>query len=215
MLPKLTIPLAAALVASALFVAPAQGDDRPLIWEPTMPNKNALGARVGSRLPTPWHSTAGVTLSVENKDAKLGFKPMTMWGTLELPSQSGRGRERKTRLQMTARGVEGTRTAIVSRSVKATLPTLDAQIDQSFAVDHDPRGAHQLRLRGTQSVRLTSPRTRTSVVASTSRSDTSPWKTAITVEQPFRKTLKFSARVDGENWSSKKTRVGASYSFKW
>ncbi|MEO4000490.1 hypothetical protein [Mesorhizobium sp. CAU 1732] len=207
--------MAMAFVATLFAASPALGDDRPLIWEPTMPNENALGARVGTRLPTPWHSTAGVTLSVEDKGAKLGFKPMTMWGTVEMPSQSGRGRERKTRLQLSARGVEGTRTAIVSRSVKATLPSLDAEIDQSLAVDHDPRGPHQLRLRGTQSVRLTSPKTRTSVVASTSRSDTSPWKTAITVEQPVRKALKFSARVDGENWSSKKTRVGASYSFKW
>ena len=180
-----------------------------------MPNEKTLGARVGSRLPTPWKSETGLTVSLDGRPDHKSLKPATAWATVEMPTRSRGPMESTTRLQMSAHGVEGKRTVTVNRTVKTTLSRLDVQLDQAINIDRESHGAHELRMRTSQTFRVTSPRTRTSVAATASRNGHDPWRTSIAIEQPLRKALNLSARVESDSGSERKARLGAKYHFSW
>ncbi|MCA1366187.1 hypothetical protein I6F15_02045 [Bradyrhizobium sp. BRP14] len=164
-------------------------DDRPLIWTPSKTGANAYRLRFGMRLPGSWDTTAGADLSVratpvgkiERPDA-----PIRLWGSasrknkrLAVTSSSQMSIDFNALSGAGSVGAGTARTWIVT-------PTFDAEVHRSIGLQCNAYENHCGKPRLTQSARITSSASRTSIVAQSQLSgDGLRGLSRIGVEQKF------------------------------
>ncbi|MCZ4089600.1 hypothetical protein [Sinorhizobium psoraleae] len=143
-------------------------DDGPLIWAPAKTGANAYRLRLGMRFPGQWDTTAGAEFSMGAESSgkiKPPTAPVRLWGSLSRKSK-GRATTRSSLFNMDFNALTGTSNvgAGTARTWIVT-PTLDAEVHRSIALQCNAYENSCAKPRLTQSARLASPATRTSLVA--------------------------------------------------
>ncbi|WEX87395.1 hypothetical protein PZN02_003780 [Sinorhizobium garamanticum] len=147
--------------------AASAADDDPLIWAPAKTGTNAYRLRLGVRFPWRWDTTAGAEFSMgaaPSGKIKPVAAPMRLWGTLS--RKSGQAATRSSQLSMDFNALSGTGNvgAATARTWMVT-PTVDAEVQRSIALQCNAYENSCTEPRLTQTARIASPATRTSLVA--------------------------------------------------
>lgn len=147
--------------------AASAADDDPLIWAPAKTGTNAYRLRLGVRFPGEWDTKAGAEFSMGAEPSgkiKAVAAPIRLWGTLS--RKSGRAATRTSQVDMDFNALSGTGNvgAATARTWMVT-PTVDAEVHRSIALQCNAFENHCAKPTLTQTARLTSPATRTSLVA--------------------------------------------------
>jgi hypothetical protein len=208
--------IALACVGSWPRLAPAD-DNGALIWAPSKTGSNAYKLRAGLRLPGNWEPSAGAELSVR---ATPGGKihrpaaPIRLWGLLSRKSgRQASAQSAQVSMDFNALNGAGSVGLGTARSWIVT-PTLDAEVQQNIVLQCDAQEGNCERPRLTQSARLTSPATRTSIVAQGRFSgDSISGLSRIGVEQKFG-NLRLGAAVS-EPLLAPRSIFDLRYSFEW
>lgn len=156
-----------ALICVGSFAPATAGEDGPLVWAPTRTGSNTYKLRLGLRWPGRVEAASGAELSL--KAAPSGKiippeAPVRLWGTVS--RQGGpRAVTRSSRVSMgfnplTGVGNMGAGTA----RTWIVTPTVDAEVQRNIAVQCNVYEKHCGRPKLTQSARLSSTATRTSIV---------------------------------------------------
>lgn len=156
-----------ALICVGPFAPAVAGEDGPLIWAQRRAGSNAYKLRLGLRSPGRWEAASGAELSL--KAAPSGKiippeAPVRLWGTVS--RQGGpRAAARSSRLSMgfdplTGAGNVGAGTA----RTWIVTPTVDSEVQRTIAVQCNVYEKHCGRPKLTQSARLSSTATKTSIV---------------------------------------------------
>ncbi|TKT77597.1 hypothetical protein [Aquamicrobium sp. LC103] len=187
-----------------------------LIWEFNKGSETAYTARLGSKVQGRMDLSAGTEVALANPERSGMTGKVAFWGAIDIPPPS-KDTGAKMRISSRFDGMEGRRSVTVTRSRSNALPSgLKCDFDQLYVLEYDPLGDRQVHGRTTQSVKLSSARTNTSVFARGSVSDRDPeWKASLGVEQTVRKNIKLRATVSDLNRDDRKGRLEAGYTFKW
>ncbi len=210
--------LAAALACCLgpfLLLSGANAGDRPLIWEFSKQSDTSYSARLGSSLPRVPEASIGADIRMRGPNPAVFHDPVSLWADLQLAERSKPRAKRSAHLNARIDGRSGRRSVSLDNSVTRRLQRLDAELSQRVTVFQEPAGNHKARLRASQSVRLSSPATRTTVTARASRSDSESWQTSIAVEKYLRESIRLSASVENPGTSSRAGRLGARYRYDW
>ncbi|WP_425336155.1 hypothetical protein [Sinorhizobium numidicum] len=207
-----------ALVCIGPFPQTASSADNDLlIWAPSKTGTNAYKLRVGMRLPWRWDTSAGAELSMGAGPAgKINppDAPVRLWGSFSRKS-GRRAVTRSSQISMDFNALSGAggvgagtaRTWIVT-------PTLDAEVHRSIALQCNAYENNCSKPSLTQTARLTSPATRTALVAQGQlSSDGISGLSRIGVEQEFG-NLHLGAAV-AEPLLAPRSIFELRYSLKW
>lgn len=210
--------LAAALacfLGPFLLLSVANAGDRPLIWEFSKQSDTSYSARVGSSLPHVPEASIGADVRMRGPNPAVFDDPVSLWADLQLAERRKPQAKRSAHLNARIDGRSGRRSVSLDNTVSRRLQRLDAELSQRVTVFQEPAGDRKTRLRASQSVRLSSPATRTAVTAQASRSDSESWQTSIAVEQYLRKSIRLSASVENPGTANRAGRLGARYRYNW
>lgn len=209
--------LAAVLAAFLMPVVsvPAAADDRPLIWEFSKQSDTSYSARVGSSLPRAPEASIGTEIRMRGPDPAVFDDPVSLWAALQLAERGEPAEGRSTRLNARMDGRSGRRSVSMDNSVAHRFGGLDAELRQHVTVFQDSASSRKARMRTTQSVRLSSPATRTTVTVRASRTDDETWRTGLTVDQDLRRSVRVSASVDNPGRDNRVGRISARYRYSW
>ncbi|MCA1489805.1 hypothetical protein [Sinorhizobium alkalisoli] len=148
-------------------LAPAlAGEDGPLVWAPSRTGANAYKLRLGLRSVGRWEAASGAELAM--KAAPSGKivppeAPVRLWGSVS--RQNGpRAAARSSRVSMGFNPLTGTGNvgAGTARTWIVT-PTVDAEVQRNIAVQCNVYEKHCDQPKLTQSARLSSTATKTSI----------------------------------------------------
>ena len=207
--------LAALAVLALPPLSPAIAGERPLIWEPSKSSDTSYSVRMGSHLPTDRASSMGAEVRMRGPNPEQFGNPVSLWGTVTLAEPPAAGDGRSTRLDARIDGHNGRRRVSLNNTLTKSLPGLDAELCQDYALDYEPLGDGRLHAQAAQSVRLSSPRTGMVLHMRTSRSDDEGWRTSIGIEQPLRNAITLTATIEDPARESRKGRFRASYRYNW
>ncbi|MBP1882585.1 hypothetical protein [Sinorhizobium mexicanum] len=147
--------------------AASAADDDPLIWAPAKTGINAYRLRLGVRFPWRWNTTAGAEFSMgaaQSGKITPPAAPVRLWGALSHKSGRAATRSSQVSLDFNALSGAGNVGAATARTWMVT-PAVDAEVHRSIALQCNAYENRCVKPRLTQTARLTSPATRTSVVA--------------------------------------------------
>lgn len=212
------IHILAAMLAtflSPVAFAPAAAGDRPLIWEFSKQSDTSYSARVGSTLPHAPEASIGTEIRVRGPNPAVFGDPVSLWAALQLAEQGEPAEGRSTRLNARMDGRSGRRSVSMDNSVAHRFGRLNAELRQHITVFQEPASKRKARIRTTQSVRLSSPATRTTVTVRASRTNDETWNTSLVVDQDLRKSVRVSASVDNPGRHSRAGRISARYRYSW
>lgn len=215
---KIRTHLAAAILACLLWPSlslTADAGDRPLIWEFSKQSDTSYSARVGSSLPHVPEASVGADVRMRGPDPAVFGDPVSLWADLRLAEQSKPRVKRATHLKARIDGRSGKRSVSLDNSVTRRLHTLDTEFRQNLSVFQEAASNRNTRLRASQSVKLSSPATRTAVTARASRTDGESWQTSIALEQELRKSIRLAASVENPGTRNRAGRVSARYRYSW
>ncbi|MBB4189722.1 hypothetical protein GGE07_006419 [Sinorhizobium terangae] len=168
---RLTTRLAAVgiafVCAGPTLQAASAADDDPLIWAPAKTGTNAYRLRLGMRFPWNWDASTGADFAMgaaPSGKIKPVAAPVRLWGTVS--RKSGRAATRSSQVDMDFNALSGTGNfgAATARTWMVT-PTVDAEVHRSIALQCNAYENRCAKPRLTQTARLASPATRTSLVA--------------------------------------------------
>ncbi|PST24966.1 hypothetical protein C7U60_07350 [Mesorhizobium plurifarium] len=192
-------------------------DDSPLIWSPSKTGANAYKLRFGVRRTGRWNTSAGAEVSMDaTRSGKINppGAPVRLWGTAS--RESGRGAPaRSSRVSVDYNALRGTGNfgAGTARSWILT-PTLDAEVHRSIALQCNAYENRCNEPRLTQSAKLVSRASRTSLtVQSQVSSGGLSGVSRIGVEQNFG-NLRLGAAV-AEPLLEPRSVFDIRYSLKW
>ncbi|THK39962.1 hypothetical protein EHS39_02065 [Ensifer sp. MPMI2T] len=147
--------------------AASAADDDPLIWAPAKTGTNAYKLRLGLRFPWSWDTSAGADFSMgaaPSGKIKPVAAPVRLWGMLS--RKSGRAATRSSQVSMDFNALSGTgNMGAASARTWMVTPTVDAEVHRSIALQCNAYENRCAKPRLTQTARLASPATRTSLVA--------------------------------------------------
>jgi hypothetical protein len=209
--------LAAVLAAFLMPVisVPATADDRPLIWEFSKQSDTSYSARAGSSLPRAPEASIGTEIRMRGPDPAAFDDPVSLWATLQLAERGDPVEGRSTRLNARMDGRSGRRSVSMDNSVAHRFGRLNAELRQHITVFQEPASSRKARMRTTQSVRLSSPATRTTVTVRASRTNDETWNTSLAVDQDLRRSVRVSASIDNPGRHSRAGRITARYRYSW
>lgn len=155
-----------ALICVGPFAPASGGENGPLIWAPSRTGSNAYKLRFGLRSAGRWEAASGAELSMKaTPSGKIipPEAPVRLWGTVSrrsVPREAGRS----SRINMAFNPVTGVGNvgAGTARTWIVT-PTVDAEVQRNIAVQCNVYEKHCDQPRLTQSARLSSTATRTSI----------------------------------------------------
>lgn len=143
-------------------------DDDPLIWAPSKTGANAYKLRFGIRRTGGWNTAAGGEVSMDaTRTGKINppDAPVRLWGKVSRESRRGAvARTSQVSVDFNALRGSGGFAAGTARSWIVT-PTLDAEVHRSIALQCNAYESHCSEPKLTQSAKLVSPATQTSLVA--------------------------------------------------
>lgn len=163
-----------ALIWVGPFASASAGEGGPLIWAPSRTGSNAYKLRFGLRSPGRWEAASGAELSM--KAAPSGKiippeAPVRLWGTVS--RQGGpRAAARSSNVSMGFNPLTGTGNigAGTARTWIVT-PTVDAEVQRNIAGQCNVYEKHCRLPRLSQSARLSSTATATSIAVQSGVSD--------------------------------------------
>ncbi|MFC0809137.1 MULTISPECIES: hypothetical protein [Sinorhizobium] len=192
-------------------------DDRPLIWSPSKTGANSYKFRFGVRRTGRWNTSAGAEVSMDaTRSGKINppGAPVRLWGTAS--RGSGRGavtRSSQVSVDYNALRGAGNFGAGTARSWIVT-PTLDAEVHRSIAIQCNAYESRCSEPKLTQSAKLVSPASRTSLTVQSQVSrDGVSGVSRIGVEQNFG-NLRLGAAV-ADPLLEPRSVVDVRYSLKW